>query len=984
MSAQYPLRHAIRHVLLAGATSTLLVTGAWAQSVPADGGTIEEVVITGSRIRANEFDAPTPTVAVSAAALEQSGVTNVAEFLRNQPALVGSSDTVQTTASFIGYTGLNLLDLRNLGSERTLVLVDGRRHVAQLPETAAVDTNTIPTELIERIDVVTGGVSAVYGADAVSGVVNFVMKRDFEGLVTTAQFGSGEGGRPQDWRLGLTAGSNFADGRGNVAMAIEHTSEGRLLARDRNYLRGENYTIMALNPDADPNDPTRPSYIPLGGLRFFDTARGGALDLDLVYPTLPPDSPPEVLADGSPYVISRYVEDYYSQGGSGTPVADFVNYLRAQTDTTIASLFTHYDLGRGATLFGEAKYVYGRSVAYDQPTFDYDIFLEPDNAYLSPGLIQQATAAQGGDFDGIIMLRDNFDLGARGERNARETFRTVVGIEGDLANDLHYEVSYVYGQTDVTALSLNNRYNDRFLAAVDAVIDPATGLPTCRSNLDPSAAVSAADSGLFSFTPGANSGCLPLNLLGEGVGDPAAIDWVMMDSRRRSRLTQNVVNAFISGPIPGIELPAGPIDAVVGVEWRRETSRTNPPLEDQAGYTFGNVILPTAGNFDVKEAFAEVRVPLLSNVPMAEQLQLTGAVRGSDYSTVGSTTTWNAGLLWAPIRDISFRGTVAESVRAPNISELFDPQSQTFAPIQDPCTPTRVGQGTSYRQANCLALLTSLGIDPTTYVDPNSSYVPGLGRGNTELTEETARSYTYGVVLRPRFVDGLAIAVDYYDINIKDAISTATAQTVVNNCVDQPSLDNVFCDALTRGADGGIDSFLLQPENVASFRTRGIDFNINYAIDPADWGVDANIGRFGLALVGNHLARLTNIPTPGAQQIDERETAYSPKWQASADLVWYFGGLTAQYGYNYHSETSRYSWLRRNADPNIAASRYIDYKALQTHDVSVSFDASSELRFYVGVRNLTNERPDLSLNYPVSPVGRFYYGGVKMGFGTNL
>src|SRR5690606_31987784 len=165
----------------------------------------------------------------------------------------------------------------------------------------------------------------------------------------------------------------------------------------------------------------------------------------------------------------------------------------------------------------------------------------------------------------------------------------------------------------------------RFLAALDAVIDPATNEVTCRSNLDPT----AAGPGPWSFTPGANSGCLPLNILGEGVGDPAAIDWVMTDSRRRSRLTQNVVNAFIAGPIPGIELPAGPIDAVVGVEWRRETSRTIPPLEDQAGFTFGNVIQPTSGRFDVKEAFAEIRVPLLSDAPMAELLQLTGAVRGS-------------------------------------------------------------------------------------------------------------------------------------------------------------------------------------------------------------------------------------------------------------------------------------------------------------------------------------------------------------------
>ena len=194
---------------------------------------IEAVIVSGSRIRANEFDAPTPTTSLSAEAIANAGVTNLTDFLRQQPALVGSYDTTRSTNDFIGSNGLNLLNLRNLGRDRTLVLVDGRRHVAQLPETASVDINTIPTDLIERVDVVTGGVSAVYGADAVSGVVNFVMKKDFEGLIGRVQYGAGQGGTPEDVQASMTAGFNFADGRGNLSGSLSHTREGRLRSTDR-------------------------------------------------------------------------------------------------------------------------------------------------------------------------------------------------------------------------------------------------------------------------------------------------------------------------------------------------------------------------------------------------------------------------------------------------------------------------------------------------------------------------------------------------------------------------------------------------------------------------------------------------------------------------------------------------------------------------------------------------------------------------------
>lgn len=939
-----------------------------------DDAEVIEVIVTGSRIKQNEFDAPTPTVAVSAAAIERSGTTNLTDFLSTLPALVSSEDDLQNTGSqgYIGSTGLNLLNLRNLGEARTLVLVDGRRHVAQLPETAAVDINTIPMDLIERVDIVTGGVSAVYGADAVSGVVNFVMKKNFEGLVGRVQYGSADARGAREAFASLTGGLNFADGRGNISGSVQHTDRERLQARDRSYLRGSNYTTMRRNPDDPDDDPGIPDEVPLNDIRYVDSARGGAIDVDF-------DGLPDVLPDGSAFEIPRFVSPAFSQGGSGTPIADYIGDLLPDATTTVASVFGNFSVSAAVNFFGEAKFVRGKATAYSQPTFDFYLFQSADNPFLPAVVAAQAP-------EGVQVNRDNFDFGVRGEEVTRDTMRFVAGVSGDIWDRYNYEVSYTYGQSDIDSLALNNRYNDRFLAAVDVVTDPVGGQPTCRSNLDPSV---LASSGPLSFTPGPNSGCRPLNIFGEGVADPAAIDWIMLDNTTTSRLTQNVFNAFLSGPVPGVSLPAGDIDAVVGVEWRREGSRSVPPLEDQLGQTFGNVIYPTDGGFDVKEAFAELRIPVLVDLPFAEVLQVSGAVRVSDYSTVGSTTTWNTGLLWAPVRDVSFRGTVAESVRAPNIGELFSPQSQTFESIEDPCEQAEIGNGTSYRAANCAAILSSLGVDPATFVDPRpAAYTPGLATGNSGLSEETARSYTFGAVFRPRFEPGLALSIDYYDINIKQAISTADAQDVADNCVDQPTIDNVFCDSLTRAdGTGAITGFVVQPENVASFRTRGIDFNINYLLDPARFGMDADIGTLTLSLIGSRLDRLTTIPTLGADQIEKRTTAdvgsgtYAPKWQTVFDATWEFRGLAVNYGYNYFSKTKRYSLLTLAGNPDQASPSNIYYDAKQTHDLSASYDLPGGYGVYAGVNNLTNERSDYSIIFPVSPVGRFYYAGVKVSFG---
>lgn len=964
----------------------------------AQAGTGENVVVvTGSRIARPALRTPNPTTSVDQESIQLSGETNLTDYLQQVPALVGSLDSTQTSGSagFIGSTGLNLLDLRNLGTQRTLILVDGRRHVAQLPETAAVDISTIPQDLIQRIDVATGGVSAVYGADAVSGVVNFIMRRDFEGITARAQIGvADQGGDPLNGTFSVTAGTNFAAGRGNIAFAYQYTRDGRLRARDRDYLRGTNYCLVEENNNDPGDDPNVPDFVPYCGLQFFDSSRQGAIDVDF-------DFVPDFNSDGTPFDLGEFVPPFYSLNGSGTFRSDYIGDVLAATDRHVANLFLNYEFSPTIRLFGEVKFAMSDSYSESQPTFDFTVYQTVENPFMPdfarslafPGFILEDFfgAPPGSIPDGVAMSRDNFDLGVRAEDIHRETWRGVIGVAGNLSEDIRFEASYVYGQSDVENIARNNRFDDRFFAAIDVVVDPATGQPTCRSNLDPSQLRAYPTYNFFSgyqfpatlsFTPGPNSGCRPLNLFGEGVQDPAAIDWVFTDSLSTSRITQSVANAFIAGNIPGFELPGGPIGFVVGAEYRRETSRSVPALEDQLGQTFGNDLLPTEGDFDVKEAFAELRLPIFENRPGFEQLELSAAARISDYSTVGQTFTYNVGGIWAPVRDLRFRGTYARTVRAPNIGELFSPQSQTFEFIDDPCDINNVNNGTEFRQANCAAILTGLGFDPTTFQDPNSSSVPGLQRGNVNLSEETADSWTVGAVIQPRFIPGLAITIDYYNITIEDAINTAAAEEVIELCVDQPSLDNVFCDSVGRNPNtGGINFFAVQPENVANFRTSGIDFEINYRFNPASIGIE-DFGMFNFRLLGNYLDELTFIATPGADVDDDRGEAFAPEYQATLDITWMKGPWTINYGFNYFSETLRFSNADIAGDPDIASPENITFDERRTHDFQLAYDiVPDRFRIYAGVNNFTNQLPDFATAYPVNPIGRFFYLGVRADLG---
>ena len=932
------------------------------------------IVVTGSRIARPEAASANPVVAMTADTMQRVGTANVTDFLKSVPALTGSAGAYDNSGSRapIGFTGLNLLDLRNLGYDRTLVLIDGRRHVGSVDGLQAVDINTIPQDLIQRVDVLTGGASAIYGADAVSGVVNFIMKRDFEGISGRGQIGVSSRGDAGQRLFDLTAGHNFAGGRGNITLSWEHGEEDRLDVRQRGYLSGSQRIRFAKNPV-----PGGPTYVPLDDIRYFDTSRQGGIDVDF-------DGMPDFVgAAGAPFDHGSFVPDFYQRGGSGTLVSDYANDLAPQVKRDILNGLARFQVSDALELYAEGKYARTRSFSLAQPTFDYYLFIPQDNPYI-PAAVQPLVQADPNGVPGVFLNRDNFDFGQRGEDVTRETVRAVVGAKGTVSPQLKYDLSFVYGQTTATNRYINNILTDRYYAAIDAVQGP-NGI-TCRANLDPNWTpyqpynYTRGPVPPTTFTPGQ---CQPLNLFGEGVGSRAAIDWIKADTTDRSRLTQTVISGSISGNLGTfLKLPGGPIAYALGGEYRRETSSfTADPLAQQ-GLTFGNVLGNSYGKFDVKEGFAEVSLPVLADAPFARQLTLGGALRLSDYSSIGKTTAWKLDGFWEPVRAVAFRGTYSVAVRAPNIGELYGAPGQTFAAIDDPCNLTNVARGTQYRQANCATLLTGLGANPATYTDTRSTTLPGLTGSNPGVREEQAKTWTAGVILRPDFAPRLLITADWYNIRIGSAILTATAQQLAELCVDQQTVNNQYCALIARqnggGTPGFINGFTLQPFNVATYHTAGLDLTLDYSLPTA------TAGTFRAHVVANYLHRLEYVPIPGAPLVNEAYTGgealtQSPKVQVTGDFGWQKGPIGINWRATYFAPTYRYSRKEMAADPNIVAPEYLRYKARFVNDLSATADIGDQFQIYGGVNNLFDVKPDIgSQFYPVNATGRFVYIGARV------
>ena len=958
-----------------------------AASATAEATNLDRITVTGSRIARTGFVTPSPVTAITAEEIRATGAQNIGDLMTRLPQ-IAPNYTLGNSTRFIGTAGLGLMDLRGMGTSRTLVLVNGRRHVGASPGSTAVDVNTIPVEWIERVEVITGGASAVYGADAVAGVVNFIMKKSFDGFEMRAQTGSAEEGSFDRSFVSFSGGKSFAEGRGNAAIAMEYSTQDRFGRGDRRI--GRLFQVSVPNPDFDPSQPPsqrNPQTViaaPGGNhsISYGGTFTIGAFDFR------------NPATYGNRYLFNddgtfrRYRYDGQVVSNTSCVDCDFADLnavadLQPQFDRFSVNTIFNYELNDDHRLFFEGKYSKTESQFFGQPAFDQPVRIRRDNAYIRPelGTLMDASALPVLDGQKILQVsRFNVDAGRRGENVERQTSRFVVGLEGFLGEDWTYEVSANYGQSTISRLNLNNRINERWHAGMDAVVDPATGQIVCRTTLSANA-VNPHTGAVYS--PFARAGCVPFSVFGNGAVSPEAAAWFNVNSLNSSKLEQTVFSASVANSSL-LSLPAGDVGFAGGVEYRKEQSQENTDPLAALGLTFLNAIPSRGGEYDVNEVFAETTIPLLAGLPGVERLALDLAGRYSDYSTAGSTETWNIGLDWEIIPSLRFRGTHAQAVRAPSIGELFNPQSQNFATINDPCNylstnsnRPNTAKDPALRQANCSAL----GI-PVGWIDTYSANRPGVSGGNPNLDPETAESVSFGFVWQPEFLSGFGMSVDYWRVTLTDAIGSVTGQTNATRCVDSPGgIDNKFCSFITRAPVGGftdpqgrefpaysITGWSGLAENLSKSRRVGVDLEMDYRFEFL--GGNALTRFVGTRLIQSREWTFQDFP----DEFNEYVTYVTdPRWRANFQTKYTHGNWRGSWDMNYVDGNLRVTPASFSSNPGSTSP--IRNPSYTYHNLQLGYTfKNTGLDVYVGVDNAFDKDPPL--NYFGSDLGTAYYDNI--------
>ncbi|WP_312127598.1 TonB-dependent receptor domain-containing protein [Brevundimonas sp.] len=961
--------------ILAGVSTMVLAPAALAQDATGqeEVAAVSEIVVTGSRIRRPNIEAATPVNVVDSREIEALGTTNLADAMARQPQAGLGSSASSTTNSIAGQ-GMATVNLRNLGAGRTLVLVNGRRHVPGSAGSSAVDINSISKTAIARVDTVTGGSSAVYGADAVAGVVNFITKQDFDGITFQSQYGSADG--TNTYFGSVAMGRNFNEGRTNVMGALTYDKSEGLLRHQRDYALSSLAEIP--NPLKKSADDGLPSFIVARDVytntqnNFFTPVIVTRLgDTPAFSLTFTPDGQLTTFNRGQIVYDGQGRAQAVSIGGDGFRITDDMLRTPVERYGADIQLRHRFDASNSfindVSLFAEGKFFHmeassqARNGTFADTTAGratgnaYRIYT--DNAFLPASLqphlagapVEATTGRQYFDISRI-----DTDFGIRTTNSKNDTVRFVTGVDGSFTNGWRFEAYVNYGETQSKFINFD-RLQAEFYDSIDAV--SLNGQIVCRSELARA------------------NGCQPLNLFGAGVASREALDYSYIYTVREDVMKQWNAVASVDGELftyPSLfSGTALPVSFAAGVEWRKEYSRMVPDERSQKGLIFQNTQARTEGEYQSREIFAEVSVPLLADVPFAQYVNLNAAYRYQDYSTTGGDGSFGLGLEWAVDRNIRFRGNYAKAVRAPNISELFNGGSEGYALFDDPCDATRLNGGNyaANRRANCAAL----GLDPN--FTQSGGTKPSVSKGNEDLSPEEGETLTLGVVLTPSFVPGLAITVDHYQIDISDVIASFGARTIINNCVDSPTLNNPFCANVFRSADGNISRVINQVMNVAEYTNSGWDVTASYRTSLADLGLP-DYGSLSFNVAAGFLDELTYDPVPGDASVRDEQAGETPnpKRRVNTRITWDHGRLSLSYANRYLS-----SVLRSNQDK---PGTYEVWKAPSwaTHDIRVEYDLD-RYKLFAGINNFTDEIPPQT---PFTWTGTSLYNGFNASLYDNL
>jgi outer membrane receptor protein involved in Fe transport len=972
------------------------------------GGTI---VITGSRIRSPNLTSAVPITSIRGDDFFKTGQTSVGDVLNELPAL-RSTFSQSNSTRFLGTSGLSLLDLRGLGTQRTLVLVNGRRHVAGdiLNTAASVDVNTIPTDLIETTDIITGGDSAVYGSDALAGVVNFVLKDHFDGLQLRGQGAVSQYGDAGNDFVSLLAGKNFADGRGNIAINLEYAHQEDFYASDRRQYDRSNGFVQINNtgtagaPQNDFFHDIRSGFYSNAGT--FLTYFGG----DSYSPYLFTPSGTLIPQTGTPVGLAP-TPSYL--GGNGDNFRDGTQFaFRPRLDRYSANLIGHFEISKAFVPFIEASY--SRTDSFGSAAGPFftgavgDSF-NINNPYLSNqarGIIRDYYGAGPNDDFNFVFFKNAVDLTNRAEEARRETYRIVGGIRGDFNDDWHYELSVNYGEFRENTKILGNVNIQRYLLSIDAVDQglvqngTANGNIVCRAKIDPGSAsvYSGADPAYAAAQlAGDIAACVPINLFGSGNITDAARNYVTQSSSARGKITQLDISGYINGDTSQFfNLPGGPVGFAIGGEYRRETAFYKEDAATAAAITFYNAIPefnPTS--FEVKEAFGELRFPILKDIPLAYMLTVTAAGRVSDYKgATGTVYSYNGGVQYSPFKGLLLRGNYSRAVRAPNLSDLYTPLGQNFFSFSDPCATRNLSSGSQYREANCRAAGVPVGYDAT----PSST--PGyLSGGNPNLAAEKSDSYTIGGVLTPGgFLRGFTFSADYYNITVNSVINSPSPQSIIDACYDLPTLSNQFCGLFQRDTTVPLGAHNIEyvnnslrstPLNYAKLVVSGIDFDIGYQHHFAGLGTLSVRGIYTLAL------QASNYLDPTSPTFEDRTLSElgDPQNAFNLDVALKTGPFTISYKLQYLDSMTNGAYENYNSlqgrppqNPYAYPAKYQNYPVITYHNIRFQADVNKNFNLYVGVDNVFDQLPPFGLSgagggsaiYP--NLGRSFYAGVSAKF----
>jgi outer membrane receptor protein involved in Fe transport len=790
---------------------------------------VEEVVVTGSRIPRAGFDTMLPATVLGEEFLEARGFTNVADALNQVPSFgTPGSSTEGDQSSFS--VGQNFVNFFGLGSQRTLTLVNGRRFVSSNAPTVfsnanpglQVDLNVIPSSMIERVETVAVGGAPIYGADAIAGTVNVILKDDFEGFEIGGSWGNAmEDNDLEERNFEFVYGTNFADGRGNIVVGFEFNDREGLIEADRDHL-DEGWQFR--EPPAGSNSPFTRVLVPNAHANIV--ASGGAIT-PAGTPLLPnfglgsvgtdANGDPLFLSfqpDGSlgPYNVgSPTGNPVWSVDGEGIFLPDLTS-LFTPVDRTLVSSFASYDLTENVEFFGEFYYANNNAKELiNQPAYQSAFFGDESFALTfdadHPLLTQSArdTLAANGltSFD---IQRASVDLGDRRINSELDLWRVVAGFRGDFEiaeRTVNWDASWTKGKSDSNT-SQNEIVSSFFFQALD-VVDTADG-PACRVVADPSSRPADPAAPFGANLPAASQGfdsCVPLDIFGEGRASQEAIDYITAAATSNTEIVQEIFS--LNANIDLFDLPAGSFYVAGGFEHREESARFDVGGLTELGLGRSVGVNGTTGGYETDEYYGEFFAPVVSDsmdIPLVDNFSIEGAWRTVDNDIAGKDDIWTIGGRWTIVPDVEFRANKTRSVRAPAITELFLPLSGTFSFADDPCDQRFVdgGPNPETRRANCIAD----GItDPDNFASSvaNAS-VQGFTGGNLDLENEVADAYTYGVILRPRWVEDLTIAIDYVDIEIEDAIEDFTLTQIMESCYDASSFPNEFCDQFTRLPSG--------------------------------------------------------------------------------------------------------------------------------------------------------------------------------------